>query len=133
MKEPTWVLKSIALAIHVEQIFEHKGQPGIRDITLLESALSRPQNLYAHQSPTLFELAASYAYGIIKNHPFIDGNKRSAFVVSLLFLELNGYELIASREEKVTTFLKLASSLLTEKELAAWFQEHSNSISSASR
>jgi len=133
MKEPTWVLKSIALAIHVEQIFEHKGQPGIRDITLLESALSRPQNLYAYQSPTLFELAASYAYGIIKNRPFIDGNKRSAFVVSLLFLELNGYELIASREEKVTTFLKLASSLLTEKELAVWFQEHSNSISSASQ
>lgn len=124
MKEPTWILKSIALAIHNEQLSEHNGQSGIRDITLLESALARPQNLYAYQNPTIFELAASYAYGIIKNHPFIDGNKRSSFVVSLLFLELNGYELITSREEKVTTFLKLASDSLTEQELADWFKEN---------
>jgi death on curing protein len=128
MKESTWILKSIALAIHNEQLSEHNGRPGIRDITLLESALARPQNLYAYQSPTLFELAASYAYGIIKNHPFIDGNKRSSFVVSLLFLELNGYELITSREEKVSTFLKLASDSLTEQELTAWFQEHCHPI-----
>lgn len=126
MKPPSWILKSVVLAIHAEQLSAHKGQPGVRDITLLESALMRPQNLYAYQSPTIFELASSYAYGIIKNHPFIDGNKRSAFVVSLLFLELNGYELIASREEMVTTFLKLANSSLTEQELAIWFKDRCN-------
>ncbi|OJW54069.1 MAG: death-on-curing protein [Alphaproteobacteria bacterium 41-28] len=128
MKEPIWILNSIVLAIHNEQLSEHKGQSGIRDIKLLESAFARPQNLYAYQSPTLFELAASYAYGIIKNHPFIDGNKRSSFVVSLLFLELNGYELIASREEKVTTFLKLASGSFTERELSNWYQKDCSPI-----
>ena len=130
MKDPVWILKSVVLAIHAEQLVEHGGKSGLRDPGLLDSALTRPQNLYHYEETDLFELAASYAYGLIKNHPFIDGNKRISFVVSVLFLSLNGYTLVASREEKVTNFLSLAGSKLSEKELAAWFKiEMSSSIS----
>jgi len=122
MKEPIWILKSVVLAIHAEQLAEHGGKPGVRDKGLLDSALARPQNLYHYEETDLFELAASYAYGLIKNHPFIDGNKRSSFVVSTLFLLLNEYTIVANREEKVTTFLDLANSTLSEKELASWFK-----------
>lgn len=123
MKEPVWILKPVVLAIHAEQLSEHGGPSGVRDETLLESALARPQNLYAYENPDILELAASYAYGLIKNHPFIDGNKRIAFVVSVLFLKMHGYTLAASREEKVTAFFKLAMNGITEQELSSWFRD----------
>jgi death-on-curing protein len=122
MNEPIWVLKKVVLAIHVEQISEHGGEEGIRDEGLLDSALSRPQNYYFYKKSDLFELAANYAYGIIQNHPFIDGNKRTAFVTSVLFLALNNYDIKASRQEKVMMFINLADKKIRESELASWFR-----------
>ena len=86
---PNWLLRSVVEAMHFEQIAEHGGASGIRDPGLLDSALARPLNLWAYASPTLFELAASYAFGVVKNHPFVDGNKRTAFLSAYLFLRLN--------------------------------------------
>src|SRR5438552_360670 len=104
MSLPIWVLKSTILKIHDAQIAEHGGSAGLRDEGLLESALSHPQNLHAYSEPSLFELATVYAERIAKNHPFVDGNKRTAYVVMVLFLKLNGYELTAPKEERVVKF-----------------------------
>ncbi|MBN4066526.1 type II toxin-antitoxin system death-on-curing family toxin [Simkania negevensis] len=130
MSEPTWVCAKIVYAIHQSQLAEHGGARGIQTNDLLESALSRPKNLYFYSNPkpTLFALAASYAYGIIKNHPFIDGNKRVALVVSQLFLRLNGYCLNISKEEKYLTFIKLASGEVEETALNQWFTNNSSEI-----
>jgi death-on-curing protein len=125
MTQPDWLLRTTILAIHSEQIAEHGGEDGIRDEGLLDSALSRPLNHFTYKDSNIFELAATYAYGIIKNHPFIDGNKRTAFVASFLFLELNGYEIEASRrEEKVNIFMKLANNQMSEEELTTWFRDY---------
>ena len=121
MSEPTWVMKSVVLAVHSEQLSEHGGESGIRDEGLLDSALASPLNLYTYKHTDLTTLAAAFAFGIIQNHPFIDGNKRTAFVTSRLFLLLNGLTITAGREEKVTTFMNLASGHLTEEELISWF------------
>jgi len=123
--EPVWVELDIVLAIHDEQLAEHGGQPGVRDPGLLESALGRPRNQFAYGEPSITRLAASYAFGISRNHPFLDGNKRSSLVVAELFLELNGYELIASDVQCVTTFLQLAAGELTEDQLAEWITANS--------
>lgn len=122
MKQPIWVRRDVVLAIHRRQIAEHGGADGIRDEGLLDSALARPQNLlaYAEQPPRLADLAAAYAYGIATNHPFLDGNKRTAFVTCRVFLELNGKSLRASQEEKYLTFLKLAGGEISEEQLARW-------------
>jgi len=120
----TWVSRAAALAIHEEQIAEHGGGRGVRDATLLESALAWPRNLAAYGSPGPAELAAAYAFGIARNHPFIDGNRRTAAVVSETFLVLNGHGLGASDAKLVVIFLALAASELSEDELAAWFREH---------
>lgn len=114
--------ESTALAIHEEQLLEHGGGQGVRDMGLLQSALARPENLAHYGEPDVFDLAAAYAFGIAKNHPFIDGNKRTAFVVMELFLALNGVELEASDEECVTKFLALASGDLSEGGLAHWLR-----------
>jgi death on curing protein len=119
-----WVTMEVALAAHDEQIAEHGGGAGVRDLNLLESAMPRPQNLAAYGEPDVAALAAAYAFGIARNHPFIDGNKRTAAVVSELFLALNGRALTASDAELVVTFLALASGDLSEDELAVWFREH---------
>lgn len=125
-KEPVWVRLDTVLAIHGRQILEHGGLAGIREMGMLESALSRPTNKYTYDSPkpTPAQLAAAYAFGLSKNHPFIDGNKRTAFVVCELFLRLNKYGIEASVEEKYTTFLSLADGTLSEEVLAAWIAEH---------
>lgn len=101
----------------------HGGAEGLRDPGLLESALARPKNLFAYsaQPPSLAELAASYAKGIVANHPFIDGNKRTAFIVSATFLLLNGLKLTAEKEDRVLTFWRLADGSLSEAQLAEWF------------
>jgi death-on-curing protein len=123
--EPVWVELDVVLAIHDEQLAEHGGQPGVRDSGLLESALGRPRNQFAYGEPSITRLAASYAFGISRNHPFLDGNKRTSLVVAELFLELNGYELIASDVQCVTTFLQLAAGELTEDQLAEWITANS--------
>jgi len=123
-----WVREDIVLAVHLRQLAEHGGGEGIRDEGLLRSALARPQNLLAYSDPTpdLAQLAASYAYGIARNHPFVDGNKRTALIVCRLFLLLNGADLAATQEEKYLTFLRLAAGELTEEELAHWLRDHLN-------
>ena len=111
-------------AFHAIQIVEFGGLAGMRDAGALESALARPLNLSAYGKPTVFELAASYAFGIARNHPFVDGNKRTALVASFTFLELNGYEVNSPEAETVLTFLDLASGKLPEKDLARWLETH---------
>lgn len=112
--------------MHSEQLAEHGGSDGIRDETLLDSALAKPHNVFAYaDKPDIFRLAASYAFGIARNHAFIDGNKRTALVVSLTFLARNGWEISSSKEDLYFTFLYLAEGSLSEEELAAWFTKHS--------
>lgn len=112
------------MAAHAEQLAEHGGGDGVRDAGLLDSAMARPQNLALYGNPDIAELAASYAYGIARNHPFVDGNKRTAAVVSETFLVLNGGTLRANDAELVVAFLALAAGELSEDELTAWFREH---------
>jgi death-on-curing protein len=114
--------------MHGEQVSEHGGLQGVRDQGLLESALARPENLAAYGDPDVCDPAASYAFGLARNHPFADGNKRTAFVVSATFLLLNGRDLAATEVEVVETFLKLASGGLAEPDLAAWFRANSEAI-----
>lgn len=109
---------------HREQLIEHGGGQGVRDPGLLDSAMARPQNLAAYGDPSVAALAAAYAYGIARNHPFVDGNKRTAAVVSETFLTLNGHQLDASDAELVVAILALAAGELSEAELTAWFCEH---------
>jgi death-on-curing protein len=106
-----------------EQLAEHGGGEGVRDQALLESAMARPRNLAAYGEPDAAALAGAYSYGIARNHPFIDGNKRTAAVVSETFLVLNGYRLAASDAELVVAFLALAASELSEDDMADWFRE----------
>jgi len=120
-----WVQEQTVRGIHSRQILEHGGSEGIRDEGLLLSALARPQNLNVYgEDVDIPALAASYAFGIAKNHPFIDGNKRTSLVVMRVFLALNDADLIATQEEKYSTFLKLAEGELSEEELGNWVREH---------
>ena len=121
-----WIEKPLALAIHERQLAEHGGGTGVRDEALLDSALARPQQLFAYGDPPpdLAALAASLAYGLARNHPFVDGNKRTAHVCYRVFLTLNDAHLIASDEEKYITMLKLAEGSLTEDELTVWLRAH---------
>ena len=123
MSDWSWVANAVALAVHREQIAEHGGGDGVRDFGLFESAMARPQNLTAYGAPDAAALAASYAFGLARNHPFVDGNKRTAAVVSETFLNLNGYSLTASDPEIVVIFLGRAAGELSEDELAEWFRE----------
>lgn len=120
--EPTWLLREVVLAVHERLLAEFGGSAGIRDQGLLESALARPENQYAYGSPTLFGLAASYAFGIVRNHPFIDGNKRSGFVAAAMFLAVNGHRLTASEAEATLRTLALAAGELDEEGFAAWLE-----------
>jgi death-on-curing protein len=119
-----WVDHAVAIAAHEEQLAEHGGATGVRDADMLESAMARPLNLVAYGEPDAAELAASYAYGIARNHPFADGNKRTAAVVSETFLALNGLRLNCDDVELVTTFLALAAGDLTVEMLSTWFRAH---------
>lgn len=118
-----WVAEDVALAAHDEQIAEHGGGAGVRDMGLFLSAMARPQNLAAYEEPDAAALAAAYAYGLARNHPFVDGNKRIAAVVSETFLVLNGFVLEASDAEIVVEFLALAAGEVSEDALAGWFRE----------
>lgn len=121
-----WVTTAVAEAAHAEQIAEHGGGgDGLRDRGLFESAMARPRNQALYGDPDAAALAAAYAYGLARNHPFIDGNKRIAAVVSETFLLLNGYQLTATDAELVVAFLELAAGNLTEADLADWFRQHS--------
>ena len=122
MADWIWVATDVALAAHREQLAEHGGGEGVRDGRLLDSAMARAPNLAAYTEPDAAALAATYAYGIARNHPFVDGNKRTAAVISETFLVLNGYELNTSDAEVVVAFLALASGDLSEEELADWFR-----------
>jgi len=126
MIEPNWVLNEIVIAVHQMLIAEHGGSLGIRDEGLLESALTRPRQVFFYEAEaTIFDLAASYGFGLAKNHPFIDGNKRAALSIAAIFLEINGYTFDAPEPEAVVVFEKLAAGDLSEKELAKWFSGNS--------
>ena len=127
MIEPRWLAAVHVLAIHSGQIQAHGGSLGLRDRGLLESALERPRNRFHYETkPDLASLAAAYGFGIAKNHPFVDGNKRVAFQAMYLFLGLNGLRIDASEEQVVATILSLATGELDEPGLAAWLREHIN-------
>lgn len=119
-----WVAIEVAMAAHAEQLAEHGGGEGVRDSALLESAMARPRNLAVYGAPDAADLAAAYAFGIARNHPFVDGNKRTAAVVSETFLMLNGNGLAATDAELVVAFLALAAGELSEEEMADWFRSH---------
>lgn len=119
-----WVTVEVATASHAEQLAEHGGGEGIRDRGLLESEMARPRNLAAYGEPDAADLAAAYAYGIARNHPFVDGNKRTAAVISETFLMLNGHRLRAGDADLVVAFLALAAGELSEPEMADWFRTH---------
>lgn len=123
MNEPRWIRLDAVLSMQEEALAQDGGAEGVRDLGLLESALARPKNLaaYSEQTPSLAQFAAAYAKGIVANHPFVDGNKRTAFIVSATFLLLNGVRLTATKKDRVLTFWSLADGSLSEDELAQWF------------
>jgi death-on-curing protein len=124
MSEPVWIRQDVVLTMHEEALMLHGGLEGVRDLGLLESALARPKNLFAYSEndPSLAQLAASYAHGIVANHPFVDGYKRTAFTVSVTFLKVNGLQLTATKEDRVLTFWALAAGEISEEQLAHWFE-----------
>jgi death on curing protein len=122
--EPVWLDAVVALAVHDRQLAEHGGGAGVRAPDMLESALGRPQNKWAYGEDDPCALAAAYAFGIARNHPFIDGNKRTAWVIARLFLALNNVRIVFAPDEAITTVLALAAGELSEEELADWFRGH---------
>ena len=120
-----WIDAAVIQAIHEEQLAEHGGSAGLRDHGLLESALARPQNLAAYGEPDIAACAAAYGYGLSRNHPYIDGNKRTAFVAVELFLFLNAHVLEAADADCVLTMLKVAEGSMSEEKFAAWIRENS--------
>lgn len=124
-----WIMESVVHAVHDQQIAEHGGLQGVRDITLLQSALARPLNLVSYTNADIAQLAAAYAYGIARNHPFNDGNKRTAFVVLELFLMLNGYDLVADDGACVLMMLDVAAGEITEEAFAAWIRDNIKAVS----
>ena len=124
--EPKWLNKKIAEAIHLDQIKQHGGSLGIRDEGLLESALDRPKNTwYYNPKSTMFELASSLGIGIAKNHPFIDGNKRTSFLLMYVFLAMNGFKIETSENDVVQVMLKVADGSIKESALAKWLEKNS--------
>ena len=127
MKEPIWVLREVVLLAHEQSLAQFGGSPGIRDEGLLDSAIGKPQNLFAYGKPNLFDLAASYAFGIVKNHPFIDGNKRVGFLVAVVFLELNGYRFSATEVDAALRTLAMAAGEISQAAYAEWLKKSSAS------
>ncbi len=125
MKTLIWVLRDVVLSYHDLLLARHGGPSGVRDAGILDSALGRPVNLFNYENPSLFQLAASYAYGLIKNHPFVDGNKRIAFATAVLFLELNGKKFHATEVDAVLKTLALAAGEMIEDEYAEWIEANS--------
>ncbi|MBE0550030.1 MAG: type II toxin-antitoxin system death-on-curing family toxin [Rubrivivax sp.] len=133
MSRWVWLDAAVLRAVHDEQLAEHGGARGTRDAALFESALGRPLNLAAYGEPDAAALAASYGFGIARNHPFVDGNKRTAFVAMELFLECNGYELVAGDADCVVTMLAVAAGAMDEAQLADWVRLNSRLLSGGVR
>jgi len=125
MNEPVWITREDCLAYHESLLERFGGLSGIRDESLLDSALNRPKHLFAYGKPSIFQMAASYAHGIVKNHPFLDGNKRAGFIAAALFIETNGYRFQAPEEEAVLETLSLAASETSEEAYATWLERTS--------
>lgn len=125
MKEPVWIERSALLAIQGVLIARFGGLNGIRDEGLLDSALNRPLQLFYYGAPNIFDIAAAYAQGIVKNHPFLDGNKRAGFMAAYTFLAVNGFQLVAPEEEAVLQTLALAASEIGAEEYALWLKDSS--------
>ncbi|CAN5460318.1 type II toxin-antitoxin system death-on-curing family toxin [soil metagenome] len=121
-----WIDQRLLTILHDESLADHGGSSGLRDAGLLESALARPLNLVAYGDPDFAELAASYGVGLAKNHPFVDGNKRAAFLAVGLFLRLNGHRLIASQADALIAMMSVASGDLNEADFAEWIRTHSS-------
>lgn len=125
MKEPIWLNREDCLAIHEMMLAQHGGLAGVRDAGLLDSALAKPRHLLAYGSTSIAEMAASYAAGVILNHPFLDGNKRTGFMLAATFLEANGWEFFATEESVVEMTLALASGKLKQADYADWLDKNS--------
>ena len=126
MNEPVWLSKIALLLVHRQQMDLFGGPAGIRDEGLLDSALARPVNLIAYGNPTLIEMAAAYAFGIVKNHPFLDGNKRTGFLAAAIFLERNGMRVHADQGQVIASMRMLAAGTLDEKGFAAWLADYAD-------
>jgi death on curing protein len=123
-KEPSWILERVVLAAHDRLLAAHGGATGLGDAGLLESALARPRQHYAYASPDVFELAALYTAGIVRNHPFVDGNKRTGFAIGIAFLELNGFVFQSTEEDATTSVFALAGGDLDETGYATWLRSN---------
>lgn len=124
MKQPIWLSEQIVKAIQIDQLKQHGGMEGIRDENLLSASLARPIHFFNYANPSLFELAAAYGFGITKNHPFVDGNKRTAFMVMYVFLGLNNYKLEMPDSEVVLMMERLASGEESQESLASWLENY---------
>lgn len=125
MKQPLWVLREVVFAAHDQSLAQFGGAAGLRSEAMLDSALDKPLNLFAYGKPSLFDLAASAGYGLVKNHPFIDGNKRTGFIVAVVFLELNGYVFRASEVDAALQTLALAAGEVSEAAYSEWLKLNS--------
>lgn len=123
-----WLKEEVIIAVHDEQLVEHGGAEGVRDSGLLSSALARPKNLDGYEMPSVFDLAAAYATGIVKDHPFVDGNKRTGFLAAYMFLALNGWELDAPEANAAAVILELAAGKVDEAQFSVWLKENSVKI-----
>ncbi len=124
MQEPVWLTLDLIVDIHAEQLALFGGPEGIRDQGLLESALGRPQAKFAYEQPDLADLAAAYSFGIARNHPFVDGNKRAAFAAMVVFLGLNGIDFLVPEAEATVAILSLAAGEISEGNFARWIRDH---------
>ncbi|MGB3205874.1 MAG: type II toxin-antitoxin system death-on-curing family toxin [Crinalium sp.] len=124
MKQPIWLSEQIVKAIQIDQLTQHGGMEGIRDENLLSASLARPIHFFNYANPCLFELAAAYGFGITKNHPFVDGNKRTAFMVMYVFLGLNNYKLEMPDSEVILMMERLASGEESQESLASWLENY---------
>ena len=123
-----WLKEEVIIAVHDEQLVEHGGAEGVRDSGLLSSALARPKNLDGYEMPSVFDLAAAYATGIVRDHPFVDGNKRTGFLAAYMFLALNGWELDAPEANAAAVILELAAGKVDDTQFSVWLKENSVKI-----
>lgn len=133
MSEPVWLTLELVLKLHEASVSHYGGRQGVRDENLLGSALARPQQQFAYGQPTLHALTAAYAFGVARNHPFIDGNKRTALAAADVFAQLNGFELVADEKDVHDTFFALGAGHINETALAAWIAAHASPLSPATQ
>jgi len=126
--EPKWLLESVVYAMHERLLAEHGGASGVRDAKLLDSALARPKQILSYGEPDIFDLAAAYASGIVRNHPFVDGNKRTGFMCAFVFLARNGQRLTAPEIVAAQAVIDLAAGDLSEKDFAGWLRDSCDAI-----